>query len=574
MNEELLGHVVGVVDYYLDRHFDGRDIATIEIGCGFATERFLARSRSYLGYVDRSDVEGLGRQAAYRNSAIARGRAHFLPGCEDQFLSAAARSSIDILMIGGKYRFPLWQSLLEKFVPQLRDGAVVILSSIEIPSVFQLYKILNEDARFNLHLTISNFAFFGYARPTNNSEIWNPQSFDFRNGPSFDPFAYSPAYVLPLRLDFSGWFSDLPRELVRGFRIAEGRPVTDGNYSRIELSVDARGQPEVELSLALRPAQVAGGGASQVHIASNGMVSPKRALEAEKQIQIDLTVPISADGKVSIEVYSDGLSSVQAVRDWQIEPSTYTPGVEILSVEFRGANGGSQASVVRRHRGQIVSFSHRQNEFRFFIENPHDSIQAHHYSGAFYEVEELELIARYVRNGDSILDVGANIGNHCVYFEKVLGAKKVTPIELQPEAIRLLKINASLNNLASLDTSFLGVGLGDHSYRAHMHIPQSFNPAGATFRESAHGHFEIVAGDDLLKGCAFDFVKVDVEGMECAVLRGMSNLLQKHKPLLFVEVWEENRAEFDSLMRANRYEVLDEYRRYSVATNFLLGSIA
>jgi FkbM family methyltransferase len=60
----------------------------------------------------------------------------------------------------------------------------------------------------------------------------------------------------------------------------------------------------------------------------------------------------------------------------------------------------------------------------------------------------------------SVLDVGANIGNHTVFFEKILGASKVIPIEPVSRAIDLLRLNVSLNRLMRTDLCYLGVAFG------------------------------------------------------------------------------------------------------------------
>ena len=225
---------------------------------------------------------------------------------------------------------------------------------------------------------------------------------------------------------------------------------------------------------------------------------------------------------------------------------------------------------MQRHQGSVASFAHRGVDYRFFVDDPHDSIQAHHHVGSLYEVEELALLARHVPQGARILDVGANIGNHAAFFEKALRAKRIVVIELQERVIEVLKLNVALNSLRAVDLSFLGVGLGAGHAHVRMEIPQAFNVAGAQFTPDAGGRYTVVKGDDLLRGEEFDFVKIDVEGMECEVIAGLSALLTRCRPILFVEVWNENRARFNELTVGLGYEVVDEYRRYDVATNLLL----
>jgi len=250
------------------------------------------------------------------------------------------------------------------------------------------------------------------------------------------------------------------------------------------------------------------------------------------------------------------------------------PNIELLSVSLIEPGTSASLNLITRTSGTVVSFDYANQKFRFSVRNPNDSIQAHHFAGEFYEIEELELIADHVTDGMRFLDVGANIGNHAVYFEKVLKASRVVVIELQPQVISLLRLNAVLNGLVATDLSKLGIGFGAGNHFAQIHVPQAFNVAGAQFQADTGGSFMIRTGDSVLPEDDFDFIKVDVEGMECDVIEGLSNLIKRCRPLLFVEVWNENRQKFDELMSSLGYRIKAEYRRYDVATNLLMEPVS
>ncbi len=78
---------------------------------------------------------------------------------------------------------------------------------------------------------------------------------------------------------------------------------------------------------------------------------------------------------------------------------------------------------------------------------------------------------------------------------------------------------------------------------------------GATRLEAdAAGPIEVVRLDDL-PDLVPSLVKIDVEGMELAVLAGAAETLKRHRPLIFVEVANGNVAKFLDWLRLAAYRV-------------------
>ncbi|NJS40279.1 MAG: FkbM family methyltransferase [Rhodobacteraceae bacterium] len=221
--------------------------------------------------------------------------------------------------------------------------------------------------------------------------------------------------------------------------------------------------------------------------------------------------------------------------------------------------------------GHVVRTTVLQEPILFTVNNPADLIQKHHLRGEFYEPEELAIIARHFPLGGSFLDIGANIGNHTLFVAKFLHAARVVCIEPNPPAIAILESNVWLNGLTRIvDGAYLGIGLSDKPQENAAMAYRAKNLGGGRV-VPGEGNIKLDRADRLLAGQRFDFVKIDVEGMEMDVLSGMAGLLAEHRPKMFIEVDNANGAQFQTWMKAAGYRVLEQFKRYPENTNYLVA---
>jgi len=209
-------------------------------------------------------------------------------------------------------------------------------------------------------------------------------------------------------------------------------------------------------------------------------------------------------------------------------------------------------------------------EVRFVTDRRRDPIQRMHRRGAFYEAEELEVIRRAVPPGAVYVDIGANVGNHSVYTGLFLSPGRLVPVEPNPDAARLLLANLALNGLLPLtDLRGIGIGLSDVAAEGAAMEARTRN-LGAARLQADGGGIPVRRGDDLLDGLVPDFIKIDVEGMEIAVLRGLEHVIGTHRPALFVEVDNHNTEAFAAWCRDRGYAVSGRWRRYRSNENMLV----
>lgn len=547
-------HIEKCLDYYLTRHFEaGRTVRAAALGdCPY--DALLAR----------------------------HGRLARLPSGEGRADLSAPRGLFEIVYLGGGHAFLDLAVAIRRAIAVLAPDGILVLPNLDAATTRFCFDLLDSSDDFFLHFTMERTAFFGrQPTPRPVPADWTEENLNRQRYPAFDPEAYVIPLNLPVRLVYDGVSARCPGELEHGFIARAGRIFSEGHDSRIRLRVKpgrgsggeaGAGAGEVEVGLTLRPVAPVGVQPPEVTVQVGGGAPARHLLAGAGAATVTLTARPSDDGVVEIVLRYAHLHPASACPQPGV---TFPPharlAVELVSVSLHEPGNQETAPGLGRYAGEICTFHHRGQPFRFFVDDPHDSIQAHHCAGEFYETEELELIGRHLPPGSRILDVGANIGNHAVYFEKVLGAARIVAIELQPRVIAVLRMNVLLNGLTRTDLSRLGTGFGAAAHRATMAVPQAFNVAGAQFSADAGGDFEIRPGDAIVSDEAFDFIKIDVEGMECDVIDGLATTIARCQPLLFVEVWNGNLPRFNAQLQAMGYAVREEWRRYDVAVNLLAG---
>lgn len=211
-------------------------------------------------------------------------------------------------------------------------------------------------------------------------------------------------------------------------------------------------------------------------------------------------------------------------------------------------------------------------KMRFIVDNPNDMIQSYWIEGKFYEQEELENIKKYLKPKLKYLDIGANIGNHAIYFDKELDAEIVYVIEPLPRAYTLLLQNIALNYCHSVNLDYIGMLVGDKRSNYKILQEPRGNLGGTSFIEDNNGTFKCIPGDDIFSKIDLDLIKIDVENMEKEVLFGLRQTIEKNKPMLYIEIRDVNYDWFKKWLIENNYVVLEVLSTYETYTNLLVSS--
>ncbi|MBE6094598.1 MAG: FkbM family methyltransferase [Schwartzia succinivorans] len=208
----------------------------------------------------------------------------------------------------------------------------------------------------------------------------------------------------------------------------------------------------------------------------------------------------------------------------------------------------------------VLDFQYEGREIHLYLPYAkYDSLQSRVMRKRnFYEEQSLRSVKeKYLKPGMVYLDCGANIGNHTVFFARVADAKKVYAFEGNPITHAVLVKNVELNHIQKVVQGYNCV-LGEKNGTAETSFYTPFNMGGTAFHESDDG-IEMRAIDSFNFGEKIDFIKMDVEGFEDHVLKGMGTVLRRDKPLLWVEIFDEHYKSVSSLLHEYGYERIEVF---------------
>lgn len=155
------------------------------------------------------------------------------------------------------------------------------------------------------------------------------------------------------------------------------------------------------------------------------------------------------------------------------------------------------------------------------------------------EDTEFPRLSGWVRGGDWVLDVGANVGNYTARLSELVGpGGRVISIEPVPETFELLVAN--LARFPTRNVTFLNVAASTGTAIQSMSMPLLDSGMENRYMariSDAPSDLSVMTLpiDALALPHPVRLVKVDVEGHEFQALRGMEALLRRDRPVLIVE---------------------------------------
>lgn len=178
-----------------------------------------------------------------------------------------------------------------------------------------------------------------------------------------------------------------------------------------------------------------------------------------------------------------------------------------------------------------------------------------------------------------IIDVGANIGNHSLFFAVVCSCR-VAAYEPVASTAKILERNIELNFVDGLIES-RRVALGADCGRAKVRSFNRENIGGTRLSPDVSGSVELRRLDSEFFDASVDFIKIDAEGMDIDVLRGSIDLIERDRPMISCEASDRaSESELHALMDSLGYACLGVFnatptflyapvREFSEITRFL-----
>lgn len=158
----------------------------------------------------------------------------------------------------------------------------------------------------------------------------------------------------------------------------------------------------------------------------------------------------------------------------------------------------------------------------------------------YHSRSDLVLFKKILKEGDYLLDAGANIGWHTIFGSKVVGTTgKVIAIEPDENNYNLLLSNIELNNLPNVEP--IKVALGDYTGTAELsHCPNNYGDHIISSTLENRTQVKCTTLDDLFTNTNIDqsrikLMKFDIQGYEPYALQGMRNFLKTYKPVIILE---------------------------------------
>jgi len=185
----------------------------------------------------------------------------------------------------------------------------------------------------------------------------------------------------------------------------------------------------------------------------------------------------------------------------------------------------------------------------------------------FLLTEDEEFLIKMDFDGRVVYDVGGYIGIYSMFFSRAVGKDGVViTFEPNPKNYHELFLNLQLNKISNVITRNVGLGQGREK-RSLFFDPTL--PGRGTLRANAKKgdhtksrreivEIEIDSLDNIMQKEKMpypDFIKIDIEGFEIDVLKGMSITLDRHKPDLFIEIHGVLQEEMIHMLHSSGYSI-------------------
>jgi FkbM family methyltransferase len=187
--------------------------------------------------------------------------------------------------------------------------------------------------------------------------------------------------------------------------------------------------------------------------------------------------------------------------------------------------------------------------------------------------EMVDFFKKFIKKGDVIIDIGANIGDTTVPMALAAGSSGITfGFDPNPFVFKILEVNASLNKeKQNIIPLLYAITVKDEEFYYVSSEASFSNGAISPTKNSVHGKYifpDKIKGINLLAFLEekynerlkdFSFIKIDTEGYDKEIIKSIPELINKYKPTIVAESFGNNtpeeKVELYNVIAQHGYEI-------------------
>jgi FkbM family methyltransferase len=158
--------------------------------------------------------------------------------------------------------------------------------------------------------------------------------------------------------------------------------------------------------------------------------------------------------------------------------------------------------------------------------------------GEWSEGENI-VMSQFIKPGDTVIDVGANIGTTAISLSRNVGnSGKVYAFEPQQVISQCLNTNLLINNIKNVEAYTMAISSLSGWVKLDSDELNAKGMYGLVgIADKGHRVKSITLNEFEVNNCSF--IKIDVEGHEWEVIKGADSFLLKHSPVVYLEAKKE-----------------------------------
>jgi FkbM family methyltransferase len=150
---------------------------------------------------------------------------------------------------------------------------------------------------------------------------------------------------------------------------------------------------------------------------------------------------------------------------------------------------------------------------------------------------EISLMKKYIRPGDTVLDIGANIGFYANVLAACVGEKGQVHC-FEPDATNFRHLQNNCGKLANVKLN--NVAVADKAQTLKIYTSKELNVDHRTYKPDSYDQeidIPAIAIDEYMGDKPVNFIKMDIQGFEMSAVKGMQTVLQNNELKMLSEFW-------------------------------------